>query len=293
MRIISNFKDYYDFAGFAARDGDYRETVYLRKPALKVTDVPQEYADANPQNYYGGGLDAVTSKWWTKNKKVFSLPDTPGGARPGCLFVCGKAYPFLFLRGAARIGADGKGGQIRFSKYFNDAIKDSIAKKREKHNWERDRKDEDEFNFFRVYYSMREFFEDATAEKHTVYYSRRYRSDNLERDLTRFFDFYEGKDFTELHLRLDCPIFLTLFQESGVRRGDLRREYEFVLNPNLYEFDFARVMSGDILAQELDMFLGNALVKDSMPLSYQSDIDKLTAYGFDAVTSFRTIKDKK
>jgi len=36
---------------------------------------------------------------------------------------------------------------------------------------------------------------------------------------------------------------------------------------------------------EIDMFLGNILVKEIMPPMHQTDIDKLTAHGFDAKTS--------
>jgi hypothetical protein len=310
MRIFSDFKDYYDFAGYAVRGGGYKEVVYLRKTELKIADavlyapgVYSYYWQYNEKPTADGRWLSdlkIISEWWIKNKKQLSLPCMPKTVRTGCLFVCGRAYPFIFLRGTAQVGADGKCGQIKFSKHFNEAVKDGIAKEKPKYYRRREYgEDEEDFNFFKIYYTAEEFFCDVTvAHCDSPYGFRWSRADDEdlrrrnERDLKRFFDFYEGKDFTALHLRLDCPIALTLFEHKEGVGGNLKTEYEFLVNPNLYELDFMRVVSGDIMLQELDMFLGNVLVKDVMPPSYQSDIDKITAHGFDPKNSFRNTKDK-
>jgi len=301
MRIISNFKDYYDFAGFTEYSKDYKETVYIRKTELKIAGAVLESVEIECRRNYQQYDKKIISGWWEKNKNILSLSDTPVGVRSGCLFVCGKAYPFLFLRGTAQIGAEGKAGQIRISRFFNNSIKNSVDKKLKRAYWENCEKDgkyEDDFNFFKVYYSIDEFFEDVSVAHNPSYYFFRCRTDEYymkeyRKEFKKFLEFYDGKDFTAFHLKLDSPLFLTLFQTNGVRYGEDRREYEFILNPNLYEFDFVRVMSGEIMAQELDMFLGNVLVKDVMPQCYQSDLDKLTAHGFDSKISFRNIKVKK
>lgn len=292
MRIISNFKDYYDFSGFGVHDSDYRDTVYLRKPELKITDAVLEYSGIRRYHHSQYGYK-ITSKWWNKNKKSFSLADAPTAVREGCLFVCGKAYPFLFLRSTAQIGSEGKGGQVRLSKYFNEAIKNSIAKEKPKYYWQQEEKNEEEYNFFKVYFNLEQYFDDVTIESAMPYFYRGRNTEKFhERELKKFFEFYMGKDFTALHLRLDSPLLLTLFEHKTGSLGNEKKEYEFLLNPNLYELDFIRIMQGEILLQELDMFLGNVLVKDVMPLSPQSDNDKLTAHGFDPKTSFRKQKEK-
>ena len=295
MRIISNFKDYYDFAGNSARSGDYREVVYLRKTSLGIAEVELCSVEITRNNRWDTAHEGkIISKWWDKNKKTFLLPNMPSTVRSGCLFVCGKAYPFLFLRDAAVIGADGKSGQIKFSTLFNGIIKNGLERKKEKPAWEREKQYEDEFNFFKPYYSWKEFNEDVRLEQVQCRYQPWKWDIGLNENLRKdFFSFYDGKDFTELHLRLDCPLFLTLFHSAEAKHGDDKHKYEFVLNPNLYELDFIRVMNGEILVQELDMFLGNILVKDAMPPSRQSDLDKLTAHGFDPRTSFRNTKPKK
>ena len=114
MRIISNFKDYYDFAGFTSHDRDYKDHVYVRKAGLKVTDA----VFVSPRNSYYGNKEwqvTIISKWWEKHKKMLSLPEMPNVRRTGCLFVCGKAYPFIFFRDTAQFGSEGNTGQIKLS----------------------------------------------------------------------------------------------------------------------------------------------------------------------------------
>lgn len=292
MRIISNFKDYYDFAAVAGHDGDFREVVYFRKQELKIAEMtlePFEYIRCTNRGHIAD--DKIISKWWQKNERAFSLPDMPSIVRSGCIFVCGKAYPFLFLRDTATIGAEGKGGQVRLSRYFNETVKNGIDRKNGREPWERGKKYEDEFNFFKTYFTLDDFYSDIVIKEYSWY--NRYDS-SLQKKLRQFFEFYNGKDFSELHLKLDCPLLLTVFHNGGRKSGNWNentpRDYEFVLNPNLYELDFARAIVGELLVQEIEMFLGNVLVKDTMPPSHQSDLDKLKAHGFDAVTSFRKPK---
>lgn len=198
----------------------------------------------------------------------------------------------MFLRGFAILGVDGKAGQIKFSKGFNDVIKDSKINVQSNEHWLNEWRESD-FNFFKTYFSLKEFFEDIAFEKNK---SRHFENNHwvilsedayVQRELKQFFAFYEGKDFTDLHLKLDSPILMTLFQEKNYKYGNLRHDYEFLINPNLYELDFAKAMPGEILLQELEMFLGNVLVKDVMPQCFQSDIDKIVSHGFDPKTSFR------
>ena len=76
-----------------------------------------------------------------------------------------------------------------------------------------------------------------------------------------------------------------------VRIPALCYKYELIKNPCLREFDFARIMPSTTIYQEIEMFLGNVLVKDSMPPSYQSDIEKVVSHGFDPKISFRKRKN--
>ena len=57
------------------------------------------------------------------------------------------------------------------------------------------------------------------------------------------------------------------------------------------ELDFARMTPPTTIFQEIEMFLGNVLVKDIMPQSDQSDIEKIISHGFDRKISFRKQKN--
>jgi len=283
MKIISDFKDYYDyiFSAFGTRDDSYKEKVYLRKPALKIAA-----ADLKTVSCWAlRSKNRFASKWWAQNAQTFSLPDRPDGVRGGCMFVCGKAFPFLSVRGNVQKTINHKSGGITISRIFNEANAGSIAKEFKKVHKQSGLHNEEDYNFFRNYFSFKEFLSDIRIEKEEYGGSWKEINPNDYREIKAFFYFYTDKDFTELLIRLDCPIATTIF----VRKQN--EGYEFVLNPNLNEFGFMRVMDAHFIYQELEYFIGNVLVKDLMPFSYQSDLEKLTAHGFDSKTSFRKSKN--
>ncbi|MCL2798038.1 MAG: hypothetical protein FWD58_08310 [Firmicutes bacterium] len=282
MKIISEFKDYYDYIaaafGTGAQDEGYKEKVYLRKPALKIAAT-----DLKPASCWAlRHKNRFISKWWSSNAQTFSLSEVPGGVRGGCIFVCGKAFPFLFTRGVAGKTVNNKTGGIAMSRVFNEAMADSIAGELSKAHKGKAFCSDTDYNFFKTYFSYEEFIADVAIERDEDDGCWRPIRPGDYRDIRAFFDFYADKDFTELLIRLDCPLAVTIFLRKGKNEG-----FEFVLNPNLNEFGFMRMSPAHIMYQELELFVGNVLVKDLMPFSYQSDLDKLTARGFDPKISFR------
>ena len=285
MKIISNFKDYYDYAGFSdggTQDADYKQRTYFRKPELVLAEA--EALELPHLGFYPS--DRIFSRWWKQNRQALNLTDFAERLGAACLFICGKAYPFLFLRGSS------KSTQIIHSKIFNDAIVGSYEKELKKEQRQPDPRNEEDFNFFKPYYSFEEF-EKAVYIEQQIWRSPRYRRLNQDdyKKTVQFFEFYKNKDFASLHLRLNCPIILTLFvckRSRGLARE--LREFEFLCNPNLQEFGFIRIMPAELLYQEIDMYLGNILVNDPMPICFQTDLEKIAAHGFDIKTSFRKPK---
>jgi len=283
MKIISDFKDYYDYiaVAYGAADETYKEKVYLRKAALKI-------AAADLKNHVCWALrsrNRFISKWWKACAPTFSLAEEPDGVRGGCIFVCGRAFPFLFVRGNVQKTVNNKTGGITVSRVFNDATVGSIANELNKPHKGKDPQPDGGYNFFKAYFSYGEFIGDVTIERDEYDGVWEPIKSSDYKDIKAFFDFYADKDFTELLVRLDCPLAVTLFLRKGKNEG-----YEFVLNPSLNEFGFMRRMDAHIIYQELELFVGNVLVKDLMPFSHQSDLDKLTARGFDPKNSFRKTK---
>jgi hypothetical protein len=84
----------------------------------------------------------------------------------------------------------------------------------------------------------------------------------------------------ELHRLLNCPVFML---------RPFWKDIEVTLNPNLRkETDFAKIMPPPIIFQEIEMYLGNQMVVTMDPNDItMSDVDKVTAHGFDAKWSFR------
>jgi hypothetical protein len=62
------------------------------------------------------------------------------------------------------------------------------------------------------------------------------------------------------------------------------------VNINLKNFGLSKILSAPILYQMLDYFISNVMVDDVMPISSQTDIEKVQSHGFDKVTSFRNMK---
>ncbi|MDR2047258.1 MAG: hypothetical protein LBP79_05130 [Clostridiales bacterium] len=195
-----------------------------------------------------------------------------------------KGVSFSVFEGyGKKILTAGKSLRLKPSEYYNAHIKESIENKQIRRAWEKGKANENTYNFFKTYFSVEEFRGDI-SEAEPTRIRQRYYDGGIFRDAKGFFEFYTGKDFTPLHLRLDCP--LTLFVKKEAWRTGQETEYEFMLNQMLSEFDFMRIVGAETLFQELE-FLGGVLVKDEMPFSPQSDFDKLTAHGFDPKSSFR------
>jgi len=175
-----------------------------------------------------------------------------------------------------------KSNQITISRHFNQVTESRAVEKKDKEIADKDQ----DHNFFKTYFTFEEFIDDITVKKRKRYGWDTFNYNNMK----EFYEYYKGRDYAELHLNLDSPLLLTFFHKSNKYRHWATDKYEFMCSPNLQEFGFMRVMPAETVYQEIDMFLGNILVKDIMPPLYQSDIDKLTAHGFDPKTSFRKPK---
>jgi hypothetical protein len=284
MKIQSDYKDYYDYVAGAVSDHSFKEKVYQRKTEYK--DAIVDFPTLN-RLYVNPHSDAIKSIWWMENTKKYQFHnDNPSGIDRGCLFVCGKAFPFFYTGGYARIIPDNKSSRLVLSTNY-DRTKQSKEIEVSKHKPE-------SWHFFKTYFSEGEFANDITIVRDKKQWWNKHADDN--KTVREFLDTFSKKDFTDLHIMLDCPVILTFFNwlDEG-RRSRINKKpktYQFLTNPNLYEFGFARVIPAEILYQEIDVFLGNELVKDIMPPSYQSDIDKIKAHGFDVKTSFRKPKSK-
>lgn len=98
-------------------------------------------------------------------------------------------------------------------------------------------------------------------------------------------------DFTSLHLKLNTPLIRYDPEYINCLNPYRENSRECTINPSLRDIGFSKVMDSYEVYQELDMFVSNILVSDSMPEYPRSDVDKLESYGFDKKVSFRKRKD--
>ena len=188
------------------------------------------------------------------------------GPSGDCLFVCGKAYPVLYE------------SELLFLDRHNCGLKNP-----------KDLNENEKKELKKTWFSMEEYEMDNKPDKLEKFKNKRYYKsycNEFEEDRKQdqiFFDYLKGKDVTKFHVQYDCPILFAHY--SG---GNL---FYVIKNPCLQEFGFAKVMPPTAIFQEIELFLGNVLVKDSMPPSHQSDIGKIISHGFDPKSSFRKPKN--
>jgi len=306
MKIISQFTDYYDFANSNYIEqpiNDYRELQYHRKYEVKTAEYNLQSYSKLDSSLYNRARDCY-SEWWNKIKEKFRFDLEDMDFISKCLFICGKAFPFIELAVVAPVKV-GKYGRVQIigdtipAKEFNGS--NFIVKK--DNELQQEIVKGNSIKFVKNYFTQREFLEDV---KH-IEEKRHWQSDvrdkyqkDFEEQLKIFFK-QKNDDYTELHVLLDTPIISVDFSSTKLnkwgdtlRRADNDKLYRFEVNPLLQQYNFMKFMPPSTIYQEIEMFLGNALVKDVMPASFQSDLDKLTARGFDPKTSFRKLKtDKK
>ena len=121
-------------------------------------------------------------------------------------------------------------------------------------------------------------------KKRQNYFRKHYR----ERERRDFFGEYS--DMTQLCLQLNTPIILVCPRSPNYQAGKDRPYRNVAINVKLSKWGFHQVMSAPEIYQVLDTFVSNVLVKDQMPPTPQTDIEKVEAHGFDKKTSFRNVK---
>jgi hypothetical protein len=238
MRIISNFKDYYD--GVQAMGHD--ETLVYRRIqesfSLNLTDLK---ADRQKQTLVRG-LRAEAPKF----RMAYWQRILVG--------VCGKIYLAACYQEQYLDGY--RLPKTRFTYYYNtDSLRKAFPEAGYDHDWH-------------------------GKKIPGTYDPKRYPELGLlMEDDTPF-------------LELKAPIFVA----NSVRltyghNGHFTHDDDTLLvNPQLKQFEFYRLLSDYEVFQELEMYLGNILVGPTMEAQPLADIEKVRSHGFDEKMSFRKRK---
>lgn len=161
-----------------------------------------------------------------------------------------------------------------------------------------------------VFYDLESLVKKLTAKNcevvldHLVY--RGYLSgkdQTLKDNIEKFFDKKILTDSNQLHIDLDTPIYIfdqsvnfCFYKDSDFDDDEfksLRGSYDYgIVSGRLSDYQFVKIMLPNELVQELEMFMGNVLVKRD-PVPIMTDNIKIASHGFDVKSSFRKSKVKK
>lgn len=237
MKIISDFRDYYD--GYSHYNSeDYKVKHWVRKEE-----------------------DIQISKY-TLESLENDLLRTPDNFEAAYIIIAGKVHPYISYHKTGYIDFDFSGKWVDgYTNYYFDAE-----------------------TFMEMY---KDYKKDYKPKQHYGWWTNTLS----ERDVKNFFN-TKYSDRIDLCLEFDTPIISIRPKTSGYKERE--RTYRVCTkNVNLKEHGVSKLFNSPEVYQLLDVFIGNVLVKDEMPMSPMTDLIKIQSHGFDVKTSFRKPKGKK
>lgn len=257
IRIISDFKDYYDC--MQAHGQDMTE-VYMRRPECVEYDRPvPHWSKSSPGNFWP--FPTIKNTYSDRNRK-FSLVEHIVG-------FCGKIYPVLHLR--KNVTDDWTPcNDLDDVIAFIDTC-DFSKKEMEEFNGENKKK---RYNYWRTSYhgtkkeGFKEFFAECAAKQ---------------------------DQFEEIFREGNAPIFVATYRDRywyDVNRQPQYKPSTITFNAELKEHAFYRVVPVHLAYQEIQMYLSGILGLGNPPVPEVSNDDLVEAKGFNLKTSFRKEKQK-
>jgi hypothetical protein len=277
MRIVSNFKDYYD----VLQDPTDKDLTYVRMKKLLTPEDPVSrelllYRFEVPETFewrhhrkMGQDLaDRVSREWNGQIVPTYEDPRVGHGYYPSysrfqsvVVLFCGKLYTGIRYNERWR-GLAGRSDATFF------ATTDGMVSK--------------------VYWNAQSFagdFHQVSRNGKPITDPSQLRSGNTT--LSRL-NQQSNRTLMDLHFKTGCPV-LALEKEPEPKlgaSGQRRREIVAALNPNLRDLQFFRIVDVNIAFQELSMFLGGVLANNDRPEPVDNKY-KILAHGFDLKESFR------
>lgn len=127
------------------------------------------------------------------------------------------------------------------------------------------------------------------------------RRTSINERIKKFFETKNFPDTTEFHIDVNSPLVIfdehlhkALFRDSYFTYGDkyrssTNRDGFALFSGRLRDYQFIKVLDPHSFVQELEMFMGNVLLKRD-PEPVFTDKDKIQSHGFDEKISFRKRK---
>jgi len=250
MKILSNFKDYYDIGLSYGIDENIlyiRKKEFIDKSNNDIKNIMSYIPNRIP---YGGYISRTCSTMDIQ----FNSYDV--------ISFCGKLFPVINMSYVEDESIE--------KNCYNINHMDRFIKK---HN----------FKFYKDTWIQREKNYHWGKNKTTY----RCMRENFEKYYNSFLDINESMLF-KFHHELDCPIFIvgnvhvpddcTVNNKRGITK-----------NPCLKDFNFAKEMDPYTAFQELSMFISGVLGGQTPKMIEIDDKTRLEKHGFDKKTSFRNM----
>lgn len=274
MKVFGKEKDFYDSAlDYTNREQEtwFREFKIFKLNKTLEKEMPDKYSQL---------LDVVNCVEWNHINSTISYNNKTELFKPdaytsnlyignGFILFAGKFYPFI------KISDNEKHSEVFY----------------------------DSESFFKRMEAL-DLSEELEYREKRYYYFDKFRRLTLREKVERTFEIDSSKtDLNILHIKLNNPILICDFLVNK----KLYKDSHFVLDSGglfshnfnhiiesgrLNDYQFIKVFDPHTFVQELEMFMGNVLIKRD-PEPVFTDKDKIHSHGFDNKTSFRKGKTKK
>ena len=269
MKLISTFKDYYDFAIYNFFSEDKKPWVRQQSMIDLIKDKSYEdiFSKLKSLCDFRSPLFEIKNIFMD-NLLTYGFPirffDSVLGCNVGIVSIADKVIPIVYYKtrvvncksdelNNALVG--NKCSIISGNKYDGYAI-DGYA--------------------IKVYTEVNDLVRDLKFDRKNFWFNKN-KSIN---ELKGWFDSISKLDLSSISLEFSTPIWFY-------------SNYKLVKNPNLQILGMPKILDGTQVAQKINQFFDNVMVSDEMPKSKfppLTDVDKLEAHGFDKKISFRKVK---
>jgi hypothetical protein len=275
MRIISNFKDYYDGCKSMDRED---QPVYVRREEVFA----EGECSGSLAYFEGKTIKYRAGRWGPRVQAIAGCATQVLGSMPGSSFIphceqaivgcCGKLYPFYRVQ----INQGGLTPRYRVAKTLPDLLAlvasgdplggvVGIDRKRAR-------------DTAKLLLDEKTWQAASQREKQRLWRPRvNYSTPKEWRQWLKKNEVTLQSEHHPAFVKAGSPLFL-LSGRAGARR--------ITLNPRLGGMDFARIVPPPTMWQELDMYLGSHLVQREDPDSAWTNEGAIQAHGFDE-ESFR------
>ena len=264
MKLISTFKDYYDFAIYRFFSEDKKPWVRQQSMIDLIKDKSYEdiFSKLKSLCDFHSPLFNVKNIF-IDNLLTYGFPvrffDYSPICNAGIISIADKVIPIIYYKVHVleckpneldKLLVENKCSIISGNKYDGYVIK--------------------------VYTEVSDLIKDLSFDRKSILLNK----NKAINELKNWFDFIRSLDLSNISLEFNTPIWFY-------------SNYKLVKNPNLQALGVTKILDGTQVAQIINQFFDNVMVSDEIPKSKfppLTDVDKLESHGFDKKISFRKVR---